>query len=336
MQTTTEKNVLHILCIRMRIEAWNVTSRVAVTLFLSLLLGVSTVRANKFAGEFFNLGVGARALALGGAVAAGPFDATAAYWNPAGMNFLPKRSLAAMHSETFGSLLNQDFAAYVAPRKGHGFIRSVGVYGYYVGGDGVKLTALDGSGRAFVTGEVSHGDFVLGFSVGARKGRFDFGMTLRPIYRDLGVRKGYGGSVDFGVIYRHDSHLRLALSVRDITSGILDYTDGATEVINPTVTPGLMYVRRYAEFTFRALAAGDIRFENRQASAQYDNGDLSLDTHYGFEASYREALFGRIGLDVGNVTVGAGVAAESFTVDVALLFHDSLDDSYRISAGWTF
>lgn len=304
---------------------------------LSLMMLTPTpAHAEKFAGEFFNLGVGARALALGGAVAAGPFDATAAYWNPAGMNFLPKRSLAAMHSETFGSLLNQEFAAYVAPRKGNGFIRSVGVYGYYLGGNGIKLTALDGSGRAVVTGEVSHGDFVLGLSAGAHKGRFDFGVTLRPVYRDLGVRNGYGGSIDLGVIYQHDSHLRLALSMRDITSGFISYSDGPTETINPTVTPGLMYVRSFDEFTFRLLASGDVRFENRGASAQYDSGDLSIDTHYGFETAYRDLLFGRVGLDIGDVTVGAGLAADSFVFDFALLFHESLDNSYRISAGWTF
>ncbi len=310
-----------------------------VTLALSSMLTlslISTGRAEKFAGEFFALGVGARALALGGAVAAGPFDATAAYWNPAGMNFLSRRSLAAMHSETFGSVLNQEFAAYVAPRKGDGFIRSIGVFGYYLGGDNIKLTGLSSSGRAFVSGEVTHGDFVLGLSAGARKGRFNFGLSLRPIYRDLGVRSGYGGSIDFGMIYQHNSHLRLALAVKDITSGFVSFNDSSTEIINPTVTPGFLYVHQYDEFTLRALASADIRFENRGSAAQYDTGDWSLDSHYGFEVSYREALFGRVGADVGNLTVGAGVAAESFTVDFALLFHESLDDSYRVSAGWSF
>ncbi len=308
---------------------------VALAVFL-VSTSISTVKAEKFAGEFFALGVGARALALGGAVAAGPFDATAAYWNPAGMNYLTKRSLAAMHSETFGSVLNQEFAAYVAPRKGNGFIRSIGIFGYYLGGDNIKLTGLNSSGRAFVTGEVTHGDFVLGLSAGARKGKFNFGLSLRPIYRDLGVRSGYGGSIDFGVIYQHNSRLRLALALKDITSGFVSFNDSSTEIINPTVTPGFLYVYTYDEFTLRALASADIRFENRGSAAQYDTGDWSLDSHYGFEVSYREALFGRVGADVGNLTVGAGVAAESFTVDFALLFHESLDDSYRVSAGWSF
>ena len=46
-----------------------------------LMAGASTYAA-KYAGEAFSLGVGGRGLAMGGAVIAGPFDGTAAYWNP--------------------------------------------------------------------------------------------------------------------------------------------------------------------------------------------------------------------------------------------------------------
>ena len=67
----------------------------------------------KYAGDAFSLGVGGRGLALGGAVVAGPFDGTAPYWNPAGMNQLEGRIITAMHAETFGSLLNHDFVSYV-------------------------------------------------------------------------------------------------------------------------------------------------------------------------------------------------------------------------------
>ncbi|RKX27409.1 MAG: hypothetical protein DRP47_06545, partial [Candidatus Zixiibacteriota bacterium] len=58
-------------------------------IFVVFLLLISSVaQAAKYAGDAFSLGVGGRGLALGGAVIAGPFDATAAYWNPAGMNRL--------------------------------------------------------------------------------------------------------------------------------------------------------------------------------------------------------------------------------------------------------
>ena len=76
---------------------------------LVIILFCGGANAAKYAGEAFTLGVGARALALGGAVVAGPFDGTAGYWNPAGMNRLNGRYVTAMHAETFGSLLNHDY-----------------------------------------------------------------------------------------------------------------------------------------------------------------------------------------------------------------------------------
>jgi len=75
------------------------------------------LQAARYAGDAFSLGVGARSLGLGGATQAGPFDGTAPYWNPAGMNHLLGRQLSAMHAETFGSLLNHDFVSFVKPHR---------------------------------------------------------------------------------------------------------------------------------------------------------------------------------------------------------------------------
>ena len=55
-------------------------------ILIACLLLCSDASGAKFSGESFSLGVGARGLAMGGAVVAGPFDGTASYWNPAGMN----------------------------------------------------------------------------------------------------------------------------------------------------------------------------------------------------------------------------------------------------------
>ena len=294
--------------------------------------------ARKFAGESFSLGVGARSLALGRAVIAGPFDGGAGYWNPAGMNYVTQRTLLAMHSETFGSLLNQDFIGMVAPTtRTSGLLTSYGLYIYYLGGDGVKLTEIDaGTGRPFVTGEESHGDFAFGFSGAARYGKLDIGATLRPFYRDIAVTTAIGATLDLGLLYQARTDLRLGLALNDITSGIIRYSDGATESITPTLRPGFMYERVISDVTVRLMGSGDVRFEGRKATAQYWSGDISLDTHYGLEISYIENVFGRIGADVGDFTVGAGFVSGAFNIDAAVLRTGDLDDSYRFSAGYSF
>ena len=53
------------------------------TLLLLPVLSFSQFR--KYSNEFLNIGAGARGLAMGGAQVASANDATAGYWNPAGL-----------------------------------------------------------------------------------------------------------------------------------------------------------------------------------------------------------------------------------------------------------
>ena len=88
----------------------------AVAVFLTFL--ATPALATKYAGEFLKVPVGPRAIALGSAFTAVSDDATAPYWNPAGMVYLPYREVMFQHAERFGSLLNQDYLAAVFPLGG--------------------------------------------------------------------------------------------------------------------------------------------------------------------------------------------------------------------------
>ncbi len=63
------------------------------------LAGGTKVR--KFAGEFLSIGVGGRALGLGGAFVALANDVTAGYWNPAGLAQVNYPEFTLMHDERF-------------------------------------------------------------------------------------------------------------------------------------------------------------------------------------------------------------------------------------------
>ncbi|MBD3258290.1 hypothetical protein GF377_07640, partial [candidate division GN15 bacterium] len=297
---------------------------IVIGLLFGLQLLGGTARAAKYAGEAFALGVGGRGLALGGAVVAGPFDGSAAYWNPAGMNYLDGRYLMAMHAETFGSLLNHDFVAYVDSRsRPNPPIQAFGFYVYYLGGGGIKITQLDQFNRPFVVREESHGDWLFTGSVSGRiADKVDFGLTGKIIYRDIGTESGYGLTVDAGALYQVNQYARIGLTVTDITTGFIRYSGSSevfdsdgnvvdreanTESIYPTVKPGFMVEYTYDKFTGRAMGSADIKFEGIKSAAQFWMGDISLDTHWGWELSYRDMLFGRAGLDIGRFTAGGGV-----------------------------
>ncbi len=317
-----------------------------------IILTASGPRAAKYAGDAFSLGVGARGLALGGAVIAGPFDGTAAYWNPAGMNRLSGRYVTAMHAETFGSLLNHDFLSYTdAHGDNASLIRSFGFYIYYLGGGGIKITQLNQYERPYVVREESHGDFLFSAALSGKiKSLIDFGLTAKVIYRDIGTESGYGLTMDAGALYRMSKYVQVGLMVTDVTTGFIRYsggseihdndstfeTDANTESIYPTVKPGVMLQYTYDDFTGRMMAGGDFKFEGIRQAAQFWSGDISLDTHWGWELGYREMLFGRAGFDMGRFTAGGGVDVRNITVDFAYLHHDDLDETYRVSAGYRF
>jgi hypothetical protein len=303
-----------------------------------LLIAVSPAFSAKYAGEPFSLGVGARALAMGGAAIAGPFDGSAGYWNPAGLNSLVGHNVMAMHAETFGSLLNHDFLAYSFKRADIAAgIQSYGFYFYYLGGGGIKITDLDPqSGRPYVVRETSHGDYLLAGSLSGRVRNIDVGVTARVIYRDLGTISGYGLTADLGALYRSTENLQVGLMVTDLFSGFIRYSGGNTESILPTVKPGIMVSHRLRDFTGRLAFSGDIKFEGIKQAAQFWVGDISFDTHWGMELSYKEKLFGRAGFDIGNFTGGIGVDINRIKVDLAYLHNNDLDETFRVSAGYQF
>jgi hypothetical protein len=85
---------------------------------LAALCLAPPAHATKYAGEFLKVRVGARAAGMGNAFTAVADDATAPYWNPAGMVYLPYREVIPQHSEQFGSLVNHDYIGAVLPLGG--------------------------------------------------------------------------------------------------------------------------------------------------------------------------------------------------------------------------
>jgi hypothetical protein len=72
---------------------------------------INSSAQTKYVNEFLNIGVGARAFSLGGAVVASTKDVTSGYWNPAGLRKMPSDfQLSLMHSEYFGGLAKYDYA----------------------------------------------------------------------------------------------------------------------------------------------------------------------------------------------------------------------------------
>jgi hypothetical protein len=116
--------------------------------FLGSLVLTAPAGATKYAGEFLKIQVGARALGMGGAFTAVADDATAPYWNPAGMVYLPYREVIPQHQEKFGSLANHDYLGGIWPLggpKGRNSAFGVGIVRFAV--DDIPITVRPGALR---------------------------------------------------------------------------------------------------------------------------------------------------------------------------------------------
>lgn len=170
-----------------------------------LLMGSEPARAQRVskvgttAGEFLQIGVGARAAALGGAFVAASDDASSLYWNPAGLSQLTQGEIIATHSEWLADV-NFDYLGVGLP------VGSIGTVG-------VSLTMLnvpdmivrtedrqEGTGETFDAADMS-----VGLSVGrAITDRFSVGVTAKFIQQRIWHSSATGFAVDLGTQFRTD------------------------------------------------------------------------------------------------------------------------------------
>jgi hypothetical protein len=123
-------------------------------LLAAALVAAAPAHATKYAAEFLRIPVGARAVGMGGAFTAVADDATASWWNPAGMVYLPYKEVIPQHQEKFGSLANHDFIGAVLPLDGaKGHRQAVGVGLLRFGVDDIPITPRPSglvAGRDFI------------------------------------------------------------------------------------------------------------------------------------------------------------------------------------------
>lgn len=206
------------------------------------------------AGEFLRFGVGAKAIGLGRAFTSIADDASALYWNPAGLSTLPKigATFMFMHlpmhsgasynylaggvpirifflkSRTTNPVLNiiQDL------NLGFGLVwHSLGEFQFYddtgvsTGTNSIRESAML-FGLSYPLNTAFKGIPSKGFWSWTKllKGDIDLGVTTKLIRQDLFGEHGNATSFDLGLKYTHESEiLRVGFTLRDINQASLSY-----------------------------------------------------------------------------------------------------------------
>jgi hypothetical protein len=317
--------------------------------FLIVLLivqGVSAQHIAKYAGEFLSIGVGGRALGLGGAYAALANDASAAYWNPAALARLNYPEFMLMHDERFGGMVNYDFGAVAIP---YGTNATLAVSLMRLGVDGIPdsrnalvdrnqngiLDSTDFIDPSKVT-YFNSADWALYFTYSKRvSNNLTYGINLKILRRGLEVASATGIGFDIGVLYSPRENWFVAANVQDVTTTLIAWSTGTNELISPTLKLGTAYFIDLFHGRFAPTIDVDVRFENRQFASIAHLGPISFDPHMGLEFDYKNTAALRIGYnDVKQLTLGAGLHLRKLDIDYSFARfskENDLGDTHRIS-----
>jgi hypothetical protein len=177
--------------------------RSAFVVAVLLLLPLSAEGAQIFekvgtlGGQSLKIGVGARAAGMGDAYVAIADDATAVYWNPAGIARLSGQSITLNHT-AWPANISFDQAAYVFSIKWIPGMLGVNVRALTMSRDIVRTTYLpEGTGETFDAGEWAYG---ISYAR-ALTDKFSAGFSVNYVQTGLDDVKGSSTTFDFGTIY---------------------------------------------------------------------------------------------------------------------------------------
>jgi hypothetical protein len=276
-----------------------------------------------YSNEFLNIGAGARGMSMGGAQIASVKDATAGYWNPAGLVYVKDNpSISLMHAEYFAGIGKYDFGSIAIPIADKK--RTIGLSVLRFAVDDIPNTLYliepDGSINYANISSFSSADwaFILSAAqvVKERNNKtLSLGINAKIIHRNVGTfAKAWGFGLDAGMQYV-GRNWSLALMARDITTTfntwnftfterekeVLFLTNNqipqqSTELTAPRLIVGGSYdFKINKSIKLKAELNLDFTFDgqrNTVLSSSFINGDPRV----GIEGSLKDVFFVRGGI----------------------------------------
>ncbi len=293
--------------------------RLSIIVALLLLLLPVMAAAEDDAGteSAFNLGAGARAMAMGNGYTALAEDATAIYYNPAGLPYLSSQEITFLHTVLFEGTV-YDYAAYVYPYT------SIGGFGIA----GMRLGTDDIGRRDQYTdlGKFSSTQMQILLSYGRR---FDHGIStgvnLKLANQSIDDYSDYGFGLDLGGRYDLTDRLRAGFILQDILGARMKLMNDR-ERTPFLIKGGLAYLYQLSDRPF----SGAVTFDLEKPEYR------SVKIRAGLELAHTSGLAVRGGYDRDNFTVGVGIHYQQLTFDYAYKFIDNLMDSHRFSLSFNF
>lgn len=294
--------------------------------------------ATKYAGDFEELGVSARAIGLGGAYVAVVNDASAIYYNPSATVRTKSQGFLLMHAESFGGIVKNNYLGIVLFGQNQG--AGLGILNNGV--SNIKLTTLPDTTQPPSdtnqpildrTVNANHWVFYLNYSHRIVS-NLCLGINAKMIYQTYGIASCFGMGIDFGGTLTFFEGLDLGLRIRNLTSSPLFWNTKTKELIPLRAFFGL--ARTYRLNQDHLLLSFEL-----ETNPDAGLGNLTFAENIGIEYSYKQRLAARIGLYHRLVTLGFGASYKKFFLDYAYQTgyypqSQELGGSQKISGGVRF
>ena len=316
------------------------------------LFAATPASADKFAGAFLDGGAGARAMGMGNAFSAIADDASAIYWNPAGLGRTTHNEIMASHEFRFGNIVDYSyFGGIYQVRERNG---RLGIGVVRLGIDNIAFTDSSMHDDQNNDGIVDPGEFTydpdklrfvtdseyaLFLSYAQPVGKWHLGGSLKLLRQSVDSFSSFGMGLDFGVLRPDLLHnLDFGFMMHDITSTYVSWNTGRKESIAPVSRVGLAYRLPSERMRGLFLITGDaeVHFDNRQGADQFWISSTSTNLNFGLEFTMQERLALRVGLQEEAFHAGAGFAAGPLFFDYGIVPFPTNDfePSQRLSLRW--
>jgi hypothetical protein len=292
-----------------------------ITLLPLAALGEPYSEAGTAGLAFLKLGIGARATGMGEAFVAVSDDATALYWNPAGICQLQGSQLTMMHAEWFQDIRFEYLGAVLS--------RDTHAYGLSLTLNTVAQIERRVKASDQPLGIFSSHDLALALSYARKIGsRWNLGGSLKVLYEKIHLDDGWGWAVDAG--FQYDTF------VDGLTAG------GSILNLGPKMK------LRSEKFSLPAIyklglsyRPGLLSFQSTDVTLAMDlskPADNRLRVHSGGELRLYDLVALRCGYQTGydekGLSTGLGFRQKRFRIDYAFVPYSSdLNDTHRISLG---
>jgi len=281
-------------------------------------------------GEFLSYGAGARSMAMGSAFTGVADDASATYWNPAGLSQITRKEVMLLKATLFADT-TYDFYSFVKPSKKGG--SAWGLSMAKLGSAGFERVAVKidpttgGYTSVQKTGTFAVEQSAMSWSYGRKVvDHVAIGTALRQIKRSVDTSSDSSMAADLStLIDSKEGRRRMGLTIRNVYAK----TSGDTEDTLPLV---FRFGVSDQFFKKRLLLAFDIN-KNIRANAGWNFGgefgfSRNFKGRFGFQGSQSEGFR--------ETNVGFGYNIKSVSLDYALGLHNQLGTSSRMGLAWKF